>query len=395
MSDHTEPEAPAARDPDAMPRWVPRAIVLFFVTLAGTLAIYWVLVRLRDLVVILLVSLVISFALEPAVNTMERRGIPRGVGTILSFLAFVLFVVVFFVAIGALLTDQIVNLIEEGPTYIEETQDWINETFDTNVDADELIAEFTDQGRLGNLATDLADNIVDVTSRVVGVLFQILTVSLFTFYLVAEGPKLRHTVCSFLPEDRQREVLRIWEIAIQKTGGYIYSRALLALASSIVHAVAFTVIDLPFPLPLALWVGLISQFVPVVGTYLAGLLPILIAVIDDPVSALWVLVVIVVYQQIENYLLAPRVTARTMEMHAAVAFGAVIAGAAILGPVGAVLALPVAATVQAFLSTAIQRHEVTASPLIAPAGPARKPGPGPAEPAASSDGDDEPEPSAG
>jgi predicted PurR-regulated permease PerM len=182
-------------------------------------------------------------------------------------------------------------------------------------------------------------------------------------------------VCSFLPADRQREVLRVWEIAIQKTGGYIYSRALLALASSVFHAIAFSLIELPFPLPLALWVGLISQFVPVVGTYLAGVLPLLIAVIDDPVSALWVLAVIVVYQQVENYLLAPRITARTMEIHAAVAFASVIAGAAILGPVGAVLALPVAATVQAILSTAIQRHEVAPNPLVPTTSAKRRPGP--------------------
>jgi hypothetical protein len=124
-----------------------------------------------------------------------------------------------------------------------------------------------------------------------------------------------------------------------------------------------------------LWVGLISQFVPVVGTYLAGVLPLLIAVIDDPVSALWVLAVIVVYQQVENYLLAPRITARTMEIHAAVAFASVIAGAAILGPVGAVLALPVAATVQAILSTAIQRHEVAPNPLVPTTSAKRRPGP--------------------
>jgi predicted PurR-regulated permease PerM len=101
---------------------------------------------------------------------------------------------------------------------------------------------------------------------------------------------------------------------------------------------ALTLIGVPYPLALAAWVGLVSQFVPTVGTYLAGALPVLIALFHDPVDALWVLAFILVYQQFENIVLSPRVTARTMSLHPAVAFGAVIAGGAVLGPIGALLA---------------------------------------------------------
>ena len=135
-------------------------------------------------------------------------------------------------------------------------------------------------------------------------------------------------------------MLHAWELAIDKTGGYLYSRALLALLSAVFHTVAFSLIGLDYPVALGIWVGLVSQFLPVIGTYLAGVLPVLVALLDDPIRALWVLGVIVVYQQIENYLFAPRITARTMELHPAVAFSAAIAGAALLGPVGAILALP-------------------------------------------------------
>jgi predicted PurR-regulated permease PerM len=101
-----------------------------------------------------------------------------------------------------------------------------------------------------------------------------------------------------------------------------------------------------------------SQFIPVVGTYLAGALPLLIALIDKPISGLWTLIFLVIYQQIENYVFLPRVTAHTMEIHVASAFGSVIIGAAVLGPVGALLALPAAATAQAFISSYVHRHEV-------------------------------------
>ena len=70
-------------------------------------------------------------------------------------------------------------------------------------------------------------------------------------------------------------MLRAWEVAIDKTGGYLYSRALLALVSSLFHGIAFSIVGVPYPVALALWVGLVSQFLPVIGTYLAGVLPML------------------------------------------------------------------------------------------------------------------------
>jgi predicted PurR-regulated permease PerM len=116
-------------------------------------------------------------------------------------------------------------------------------------------------------------------------------------------------------------------------------------------------------------VGLVSQFIPTVGTYLAGALPVLIALLVDPVSAVWVLLWIVVYQQFENMMLSPRITARTMALHPAVAFGAVIAGGAIMGPIGSLLALPAAASIQALVSLYLHRYDVIASPLTATAAP--------------------------
>jgi predicted PurR-regulated permease PerM len=160
-------------------------------------------------------------------------------------------------------------------------------------------------------------------------------------------------------------------LAIQKTGGYIYSRALLALVSAFFHWIAFQAIGTPAPVALAVWVGLISQFLPVVGTYLAGVLPILLAFLDSPVKALIVIVFIAVYQQLENFLLAPRITAKTLELHAAVAFGAAIAGGAVLGPIGAVLALPFAAMVQGIVGNWGNRFEIIDNPLVASKSPKR------------------------
>jgi predicted PurR-regulated permease PerM len=117
------------------------------------------------------------------------------------------------------------------------------------------------------------------------------------------------------------------------------------------------------------WVGLVSQFLPVIGTYLAGILPVLLTFIESPLKALIVVGFIVVYQQVENYLFAPRITARTLELHPALAFGAALAGAAVMGPVGAILALPAAAMAQALVSSSGTRHTVIDNPLIKGADP--------------------------
>jgi predicted PurR-regulated permease PerM len=353
---------------DRMPRWVPKAIALFWIGFVLTVLFRWVFGRLETLLIMLLVSLFLALAIEPAVNALARRGWRRGVATGVVMLALLAFLVGFVAIIGTLLFNQVSDLIDKAPDYVQDVEDWINETFpDANVNADDLIAELTREGGpVRRFAESLAGSTLDLGTTALGLLLQLLSIGLFTFYMVADGPRLRRALCSFLRPDVQREVLRAWEVAIDKTGGYLYSRALLALLSSVFHYIAFSIIGIPYPVALAIWVGIISQFIPVIGTYLAGVLPVLVALVGDPVDALWVLGVIVVYQQIENYLFAPRITARTMEIHPAVAFGSVIAGGALLGAVGALLALPFAASVQAFLTIYVRRHDVVDSHLVEP-----------------------------
>ena len=341
-----------------VPPWLFRAILTGAAALGGLYVLEWLIAELKTLIVILLVSFFLSFALEPAVNRMERMGVRRGVGTGIMFLALLAAVGLFLWAIGTVLADQIGEFADDAPGYINDIEDWLEDTFDIEVDAQGLLDEFQEGGAVANLATRLADNLINLGATVLQVLFQILTIALFTFYLVAEGPKLRRNICSLLSPEHQRQVLSIWNLAIDKTGGYIYSRLILAVISFLVHWLVFWLVGAPFPMPMAMWVGLISQFVPVIGTYIAGALPVIIGLLDQPSTGLAILIAIVVYQQVENYLLQPKVTAHTMEIHVTVAFGSVIVGGLLLGAVGAVLALPAAATIQAFLASYLERHEV-------------------------------------
>jgi predicted PurR-regulated permease PerM len=138
----------------------------------------------------------------------------------------------------------------------------------------------------------------------------------------------------------------------------------MALISGTAHYVLLEFLGVPYAPALALWVGTVSQFIPTIGTYLAGALPMLLAFTVNPWYALWVLGFVVIYQQFENYLLQPRITARSVDIHPAVAFGSVVAGTALLGAVGALIAIPATATLQAFFGVYVKRFEVTDDPRV-------------------------------
>jgi predicted PurR-regulated permease PerM len=364
-----EPAAPVGQivETPASPRlppWVLPATVVFWLGYLVTVLTQHLWNRLFTLLLLVLVSLFLALAIEPGVNRLARRGWRRGRATALILFGVTGGFAVFAAAIGTLVGTQIAELLQNSETYITDTVDFLNDTFGTNLDPAQVIVQFTDpDGPVQGFIRSQQDEVFRLSVQAIGVLLQVFSVLLFTFYLVADGPKMRRAICSRLRPAQQLRVLRTWDLAITKTGGYLYSRALLALLSALFHWIVFQSAGVPAPIPLALWVGFVSQFLPVVGTYLAGILPVLIAFLDSPLKALIVLAFIVVYQQIENYYFSPRITARTMELHPALAFGSAIGGAFVLGAVGAVLALPAAAMVQAIVSSWGRRHEVIDDPL--------------------------------
>ncbi|MFM7064153.1 MAG: AI-2E family transporter [Actinomycetes bacterium] len=349
---------------DRLPKWFWRAVVAIAVSVAGFLLLRGAVTKLRDLIVMLGIALFLSFAVEPATNFLVDRGWRRGRATLFCFVAIFVVGGVFFTVMIGLVVTQLSELAGKAPGYVRDVATWLNDQFGTEITTTKLNKALNDyQSDLAGVATNVGGRVLSLTTSVVGITFQAFTVALFSYYMIAQGPQLRRNVCSVLPTERQQLVLRIWELAIDKTGGWIYSRVVLAFFSSASSWVVFAVMGVPSPLALALWVGLVSQFIPVIGTYLAGALPILIALLNDPWDAVVVLIWIVVYQQVENYLLSPKITATTMNLHPAVSFGSAIAGAMLLGPMGAIVALPIAAVVTAVVSTYLERHEVVESEL--------------------------------
>ena len=349
-----------ARDEERMPRWVPKLLLLLVLTYFLALLALAAFRQLRAIILWLVAALFLSFALEPAVNWLVARGWRRGSATALVLFGLAFLGLIAVAAMVPLVIDQVQELITRIPGWLDQMSVYTKRWFDVELTGEKILKQIADAQKD---VSQIASNVASVGQFILGLIFQVLTIGLFTFYLVADAPRFRRTVCSVLPPRRQREVLAAWEVAVEKTGGYLYSRLLLAAISAGVAFAVLTVLGVPFAVPLALFLGLVSQFIPVIGTYIAAAVPLLVALLEDPWSAVIFLIYVVVYQQVENYLLAPRITARTMQLHPAIAFFAALAGGAISGLLGAFMALPAAAIIQATVSTYLTRHEVVESEL--------------------------------
>ncbi|MEU2563932.1 AI-2E family transporter [Streptomyces longispororuber] len=347
-----------------MPRWLPRAMVLALALVACFQLGSWAFHQLTGLLINILIAFFLALAVEPAVSWMAARGMRRGLATGIVFLGVIVAGAGFVTMMGSMLAGQIVDMVEDFPDYLDRVIGWINQNFDTDLSRVEVQDSLIHSDWLQKYAQNSASGVLDVSAQVLGGLFRLLTILLFSFYFAADGPRLRRALCSVLPPAKQAEVLRAWEIAVDKTGGYLYSRGLMALISGIAHYILLQILEVPYAPALAVWVGLVSQFIPTIGTYLAGALPMLIAFTVDPWYALWVLGFVVIYQQFENYVLQPKLTAKSVDIHPAVAFGSVIAGTALLGAVGALIAIPAVATLQAFLGAYVKRYDVTDDPRV-------------------------------
>ncbi|GAA2230641.1 hypothetical protein GCM10010413_30170 [Promicromonospora sukumoe] len=343
------------------PRWLPRALVL--VVLAVYLGAFgwYAMGALRGLAVNVLIAFFLALALEPPVVWCVRHGWRRGAAAATALGGSIVLVAVVLGLFGNLFVQQLIQLLDTLPDVYAAIQDRIAEQFGVALpDSDDLVREV-----LTNFGNDVASGVLLAGASVIGALFALLTILLVTYYLLAAGPRLRVAVCRWLTPARQQEVLTLWEITQVKVSDFISSRIVLASLSAAFTLVFLLIVRTPYALPLAVFVGVVSQFVPTIGTYLGGALPVAVALTSQGLpQALAVLAFIIGYQQLENLYFSPKVSARALEMNPAVSFLVVLGFGAVFGALGAFLALPIAATVQATANTYLRRHDLVESHML-------------------------------
>lgn len=306
-----------------------------------------------------LMSWFFALAMAPAVDRLSKR-MRRGLATLIVMGGVVLFLVAFFAAFGKLLVDQVIEIVESLPVLAASGLAWFNQTFGTAFTQQEILAQVgLDQEAITNIAREAARGIFGIALSVLGGIFGLFTFGLIAFYLSADGPRVRKYVARMLPPQSQAVFMNVWDTTADKTGRYVAARAVLAAINSFFSAIVFAVIGLPYWLPLALWTGIVAQFVPTIGTYISIILPVIVGLLSgNPWLGLIVLIYALIYQQIENLTIEPRISAKAVDVHPAYGFVSVLLGAALFGVAGALLAVPVGAMILALVQTYVKRHDL-------------------------------------
>ena len=325
----------------------------------GLLLFLWLFSMLSHFLFLLVLAWLFATALEPGIRWLVQKGRSRGVATALVGGSAILVALALAAVFGQLFFSQVTDFVQGVPDLTTSVIDWVNQQFGTNLDATTISSKLhLDPSQIAAWAGSLSGGVLGVVGSLSSVMFDLVTVLVFGFYFAGAGPRLIHTLASWMPPRVQEVFITVTEITIAKTGGYVVSKIVLAAASAFFHGIFFAAIGVPYWLPFALFVGITAQFVPIVGTYLGVILPVIATVFDSPWKAVAIIVFAAVYQQIETYVFTPRVSEKTMDVNPAIALGAVFVGAAIWGPLGALIGIPLAAAAVAILDTYSHRYEL-------------------------------------
>ena len=337
-----------------------RGVGVVLATVAGL----WAVNQARGLTSMLVISLFFAISLVPGVNHLHtKRGWKRGAAVGFIYLAGILVLALLTLVLIPNIAQLAQRAGEDGTQWLTSLDRWTSDTFGIHIVSAEASrdAAVTTQEFLGQWSDKLVGAASGVVSSGVGFVFNVATVATFTFYIAAGFPGLVRGFLSWFSPDRQQRLGWTIDQSITQVGGYLYSRLLLTAINGLGFFVVMVAVGVPVGLaiPLAIFGGFVSEFIPGIGTYIGGAIPIALTLaVQGLVPALIVLGYVLVYQQIENYWLSPRISAKTMELNAGLAFGSALAGGALFGPMGAFMALPVAALISSFIKNYRHGHEV-------------------------------------
>ncbi len=368
---------PASPEPVARTRfdaaYVARSSAIVMSSVAVLLLALWLFTVTAHFLFLVLLAWLFAVAMDPGIRALMRRGRSRGLSALIVGGGAIAVGLLLALVFGRLFLTQAADIVTSIPTVAANIAHQLNDTFGTSIDPTKLTGSLNlTPANIQSWAGNLSGSALSVVGSLASVAFDLLTVVVFGFYLAGDGPNFFRTVASGLKPNHQRVFVNIVDITTAKTGGYVVSKIILAGLSALFHGIFFALIGVPNWLPYALLVGVTAQFVPMIGTYIGIILPVLAVVFDNPWQAVAIIAFATVYQQIESYAFTPRVSAKTMDVNPAIALGAVFVGAAIWGPLGALIGIPLAAaavailgnykTAYALVPEAVAHDEITLDP---------------------------------
>jgi predicted PurR-regulated permease PerM len=327
-----------------------------FVLTVGLL-IAWAVWSARSALPVFIIGLALAFVLDPVVTWLERRGLPRWSGVLIAYvglIALVWLLVAFAVPPVARQTRDFIRHLPELGATVTNLQDsviaWYR-SLDLPVELRNAIDQSIQSARaaLGDALRDILAPALGTLLRTAGFLVGLIVVPVWLFYVLKDREAFPRTVAAALPETWQADVRNVLAILARVGGRWVRGELLLGLAIFAATLVGLMILTLAgfrefgeFTLILALIAGVLEWF-PVIGPIISAVPAVLIGLSISPAAAIAVLVLYFAIQQLENNLLVPRVLGGAVELHPAVMIVALVAGGALFGIGGAVLAAPTVA----------------------------------------------------
>jgi len=333
------------------------------------LGLVWLLIQIRSIVLLLILGILLAAAIEPIVNRLRRRGFTRG-RAILTIYAGILAII----GLAAyLFLPPLYSQAEAFVTGIPESLDTLEEQArSSNIDFIRFqgprvvrnIENAIDNPAeaLGGLRieADQVTRVVNVLTSVFGVLFTTVSVMIVAFYWMTEKAIIKRVVLGLFPLDKRDRAHSLWDEIEHRLGGWARGQLLLMLIIGTLSTIAYSplLLDLNFWFLLGIWAGL-TEAIPFVGPFLGGGLATIVALTDSWQTALIVVAFVVLLQQLEGSVLVPRVMKNSVGLTPLSVILALLIGGTLLGILGAVLAIPVAAAVQVVLGDLLRSREET------------------------------------
>jgi len=322
-----------------------RTIVRVFFTLVALGVLLYALFLVRSVVGLLLIAVFLAVALGPAVDRASRLKLPRPAAILLVFLGLFLAIFVIGMVVVPPIVDEVQAFADDVPTYIQDVR--ANPTLRDYDDKYNITRKLEDQAAgLPNRLGDAAGALQAVTVGVFSTIIQLVTVLTITFFLLLDGGRIVNFILAQLRPDHEGRVRGVAAEIYSATGGYVAGALTLATAAGISTYIVLSLLGVPFAIPLAVLMGFFD-LIPLVGSTIGGVIVGLVTVFADfPADTLIWVAFVLVYQQFENNVLQPLVYRRAVNLHPLAVITAILIGSSLLGVLGALVAIPIAAAVQ-------------------------------------------------
>jgi predicted PurR-regulated permease PerM len=342
--------------------WTTRRVMLATLVVVTVAAGFWLLYHFRLVLFILFIAIVIGIAVRPAVAWLQRRGVPPAPGTILVYLLLLLILIGFGFLVVPLLVDQVATLKASIPDYYQSLRDlminarsrllWrLGEQLPLQLPDISFLPALTGEAPVtegGETVDAVVIQALNFGSLIGWSIFLTVATLVLGFYWILEEERATRTILFLMPRSWRDEARDIFSEIEIKLSAYIRGQALLCLIIGVLSLIAYLLIGLPYALILALVAGLMEA-VPYIGPTLGAVPALLIALSVNPTQALWVLAATIIIQQIENNLLVPRIMDESVGVNPIITLLSIAAFGALLGVLGAILAIPMAAIIQLLL----------------------------------------------